>query len=118
MIYEPVPEFNSDTRTSLDSDDPKIVVLALLSTVMDGNSYDIAISSVSRFFSHQDKYIRGTAVECISHIARIWHKVPADFLSRVSVALNDSDEWVKGKAEVTVGDLEVFIKGYKSPKAV
>ena len=118
MNYEAVPEFNSGMLISLDSNDSNVVVLALLSTAVNGDSYDLAVSSTSRCLSHHDKHIRGTAVECISHIARIWNNVPVDFLSHVNLALNDSDEWVRGKAEYTIDDLEVFIKGYKRPKEV
>ncbi|PSL25712.1 hypothetical protein [Dyadobacter jiangsuensis] len=118
MIYKEVPEFYSDTQNGLDSNDPDVVLSALLSTVMKGSSYDLSVSTTSRFLSHPDKYIRGAAVECISHIARIWNIVPVDFLSHVNLALNDSDGWVKGKAENAVDDLEVFIKGYKRPKTV
>ncbi len=117
MTYEAAPEFNSDIQIMLDSNDSNVVVKALLSTVMNGDHYDLAVSSTRRFLLHQDKYVRGTAIECISHIGRLWNKVPFDFLSQVSLALNDSDEWVRGKAEYTIGDLEVFIKGYKRPKA-
>ena len=118
MTHQAVPDFNSEVLTNLDSNDSNQVVLALLSTVIYGGSYDLAVLSTSRFLEHGDIYIRGTAVECISHIARQWRKVPIDFLSQATIALSDSDEWVSSKADYTIDDLEVFIQDYKRPKAL
>ena len=59
--------------------------------------------------THHDKWVRQTCVICFSHIARIhgkleWQKV-MPVLNRL---LQDPD--LKGEVEVTIDDLDIFLK--------
>lgn len=106
-------EFRAIVEGDFTSGDSTRIINALLSVALNFGDYDLAVSSVSRFFAHQDQYVRGCSITCVSHIARLWGKVPADFLVQVESALADSSTWVSGKADTTIDDLEVFIETYK-----
>ena len=90
--------------------------MPLLSIVMYGESYDLAVESTRRFVKHPDDSLRGVAIECVSHIARLWRKVPKDLMEEVNKAFKDQSEWVQAKADYAAADLEIFIKEYKRPE--
>lgn len=116
MKYEEVPDFNDKNIQLLNSSEPEKMVMPLLSVVMYGGNYDLAVTSARRFVKHPNANLRGVAIECVSHIARLWGSVPKDLIEEVNNAFEDPNEWVQGKADYAADDLEVFIKDYKRPK--
>ena len=117
MEYIETPNFDNDTLEKLNSVDQDVVMLTILSVVEKSGNYDLAVKVTRMFLDNDNEYIRGTAIECISHIARLWKKLPGDLIEKINSSLyNDQSSWVKDKADDVVDDLEVFIKGYKRPR--
>ena len=112
MKYENPPEFNEIILLELNSNDERVVIRSILSCVLTGGDYELAVSVVRRFCKHEREWIRGTAITSISHIARLWKKLPNDLKEVVHVARADPSEVVRNKSEFVIDDLEVFIKGY------
>lgn len=115
MKYNEIQDFDKSQLQLLESDEPRVVLMALLSIVQYSGNYELAVDSTRKFVSHQDQYVRGVAMECIGHISRLWKKVPQDLIDTLHLALKDKNSWVQGKADFAIDDLEVFIKKYKRP---
>ena len=114
MEYIKIPDFDNDTLLKLNSSDQEVVILTILSIVERSGNYDSAISVTRKFSDHHNEYIRGVAIECISHIARLWNKLPDDLIEKVhDLLLYDSSDLVRDNANDVINDLEIFIKGYK-----
>ena len=116
MKYEKVPDFRDLNLELLNDLEPEKVVMPLLSVVMYGGNYDLAVNITKQFVKHPHENLRGVAIECISHIARLWGIVPQDLIEELNSAFNDPSEWVQGKADFAADDLEVFIKDYQRPE--
>lgn len=106
-------EINENTFIALESNDFERVKHALLSIVWYSGDYPMSITCTRRFFNSNDELIRGFSIECIRHIARLFRKLPDEFIEKTLESLNDESHYVKGQAEFTVNDLEIFIKGFK-----
>lgn len=116
MEYIETPNFDNDTLEKLNSVDQDVVMLTILSVVEKSGNYDLAVKVTSMFLDNDNEYIRGTAVESMSHIARLWKKLPIDLIDKInSIPLNEKSNWVQDKADDVADDLEVFIKGYERP---
>jgi len=115
MEYEKVPDFDKYLITQLDNNEPEKMIMALISVVQYCGNYCLAVNTTRRFINHPNEYVRGTAIECISHIARLWGKLPEDLIASANKSLTDKSEWVQGKGDDAIYDLEVFIKNYKRP---
>lgn len=113
MKYEEVPNFGIDTIERLESENFEVVQMALLSVVLYSDNYGLALKTIRRFLLHDNEYIRGSAIECISHVARLWKKLPDDLIASANDSLYDKSEWVQGKGDFVIDDLEVFIKDYR-----
>ena len=116
MEYIETRNFDNDTLEKLNSVDQDVVMLTILSVVEKSGNYDLAVKVTRMFLDNDNEYIRGTAVESISHIARLWKKLPIDLIDKInSIPLNEKSNWVQDKADDVADDLEVFIKGYERP---
>jgi hypothetical protein len=115
MQYEDIPPFSEKVKFDLESTNPNKVLMALLSVVMNSDDYNFSIETIQRFLKHENEYVRGAAIECISHAARLWRKLPHRFIDAVHHAIHDPSDWVKGKADFAMDDLTIFIEGYKRP---
>ncbi len=118
MEYKEIPEF-SEIRTLADlkSSDPEKIIYAMLSVVLYSGNYKLSIESTRPFFKSLNENIKGCSIECISHIARLWHELPEDFIDIARRAVDDESSWVRSKADDTLDDLEVFIKDFKRTKS-
>lgn len=115
MKYQEIPDYDPSQLELLEGNDFGSVIMALLSGVQYSGQYKLAVDSTRKFLSHHDESVRGIAVECIGHIARLWKKLPTDLVEAAHKAMKDESDWVRGKASDTLDDLEVFIKKYKGP---
>ena len=106
-------EINENTFVDLESNDFKRIKHALLSIVWYSGSYPMAITCTRRFFKSDDELMRGFSIECIRHIARIFGTLPDEFITKTLESLGDESHYVRGQAEFTVEDLNIFIKGFR-----
>ena len=114
MEYTEIPEFSDQRiREDLKSNDPEKIIKAMLSTVLYSANYKLSVETTQLFFKSTNENIRGCSIECIAHIARLWNKLPTDFIAIANSAAGDESSWVRGKAGDTLDDLEIFIKDFK-----
>ena len=75
--------------------------------------YDFALRMILLCTEHSDSNVRGNAILCLGHLARIHKRLPVDPI--VSIVLNgivDVDEYVRGQAYPAKDDIELFIPGF------
>lgn len=106
-------EIDESTFIALESAIPNDVIHALLSIVWYSGDYPMSITCTRKFFKSENEFIKGASIECVGHIARIFGKLPEEFINQVVESLNNDSYYVKSKAEFTLEDLKVFIKGFK-----
>lgn len=99
----------------MNSNDEEKLMLVILSVVQYSGDYNLSVKTVKQFFNHDNEFVRGRAVECISHIARLWSKIPDEFIKATHTSLGDKVDWIKGKADYIIDDLEDLIEGYNRP---
>ena len=68
------------------------------------------IQSLCLFFSKsEDENVRGIAILCLGHLARIHRTIDIDIVKPVILeALNDHSDFVRGHADSALIDLETF----------
>ena len=95
---------------ALASGDPEQIATALISTVF-FDDIDFAADVVRRCAGSSDPHLRGTALMCIGHLARI-HKnadVVAALIPLLDEGLIDSNRLVRGLSRDAVDDIGVFL---------
>jgi hypothetical protein len=118
MIYKEPGDYDDQMINHLKSDDPSLVGNSLLSICLYSGNYQLAIDAISLTINHKNEDIASCAMICIGHTARLWRKVPAEFIEIVNNALCSKSiaSVIKGHADDAADDLEVFINGYVRPK--
>ena len=111
MKYIPVPPYDgNENKKNLESKDSNEIMMNLLSISMYGDDYEQACNSIKKFLVHENEYVRGCAIECIGHLARIWKKLPIELRDAVKEGYNDESTWVVGKSETANDDINSYIK--------
>lgn len=88
------------------------VANALVSVALLDEDFDFALSIVLRCAASNQPGVRGTAVLCLGHLARIHRRLPEDPVNAlVQSALRDEDVYVRGHAESAADDIEMFVPG-------
>jgi hypothetical protein len=105
---------DKNTFQALESDVVDDVINALLSIVWYSSDYQLSVISTRKFFESENEFIKGASIECIGHIARIFKKLPNEFIEKVKVSLQDESFYIKVKAEFSFEDLKIFIMGYEN----
>jgi hypothetical protein len=60
--------------------------------------------------NHQDPGVRGAAVLCLGHLARIHGRIPTEpTVPIIKKAMLDAEAWVRGRAEIAISDLDVYV---------
>jgi hypothetical protein len=110
MKYEAPRRLERDElELALNSLDERVVESALVSLAFYEEDDQFAQDHVFRLAEDQRPAVRGTAILCIGHLARLHGNLPREpTVSLVSSGLCDQDEYVRGQAESARGDLWVF----------
>lgn len=109
--YEEItPISRSEAQLILDQGDPDGIPLTLLRLAYHDPDWTWVQDLCVSLSTHRSKWIRQTCVVCFSHLARIHGKLERQKVMPVLDRLLHDPE-VKGEVEVTLDDLEVFLKG-------
>lgn len=74
------------------------------------NDLGLAYETTVRAALLKNEQVRGTAIVCLGHLARIHRTLPDDrAVAIVRQGLSDESEWVHGQSESAADDLEFFI---------
>ena len=85
---------------------------ALIGLTLASSAIDDAYGVVTRsdIVNHHHPGVRGAAVLCLGHLARLHRHIPAEpTVTIVERALKDPDEWVRGQAITAASDLRQFV---------
>ena len=81
----------------------------LVGITLNHPEYAYAYPIVTRYAANRDPSIRGTALLCFGHLARIFNFIDAHpMIEYVCEGLRDPDEWVKGQAFNAFDDICMF----------
>jgi hypothetical protein len=110
LKYSAPREYSSDdVQSSLARGSVQEVAEMLVGITLNQSSYEFAYPVVSRCAASDDPSVRGTAILCLGHLARIHGAIDAHpMIEQVCAGLCDSDEWVRGQASNAVDDISMF----------
>lgn len=113
MKYEEIKKIDSSNLLSeLGSLDEDKKLNALLHLVLNENNYNLAMKTTLEFSDNESELIKGCAIECFGHIARIYGKLE---LEKVNNIINTNlrqkpSKFLLGKILDAKDDIEIFIK--------
>lgn len=113
LLYkEPTPLTHEDVLHIVRGGSSEDIAHALVAVALLDDDFDFALSTVLRCAASEDAGVRGTAILCLGHLARIHRRLPEDPVNNlVQLALDDDNMYVRGQAENAAGDIEMFIPG-------
>jgi len=111
LIYEePQPTPRSEIQRKLAAGAPEEVERTLVSVAFHEENFDIALQAVLSCADSPNASIRGTAILCLGHLARIHGQLPEEPVTDiVRSGLRDRSEYVRGQAENAADDIEIFV---------
>jgi hypothetical protein len=111
MKYEKIePISKAQAESLLKKDHCETICRTLVRVALFETNRRWAQSQCLRFASHKDSFVRGVAVTCLGHLARI-HKVidEDEVMPVVRKLLQDCDPQTRGKAEDTISDFSIYL---------
>jgi hypothetical protein len=111
LIYEePLPVSREQVDRALSSGTSEEIERTLVAIAFHEADFDFALATILTSAVSADPAIRGTAILCLGHLARIHGRLPADrVVDVVRTGLVDSNEYVRGQAETAADDIEQFV---------
>ena len=110
FIYEPIPEYDRATAIQeIESGVTERVTGALLALAFYDSDWLYVQNLCIEHAKNSNQSIRGTAILCFGHLARIHRKLQTEIaVPLVIEALQDSTDYVRGCADDTLEDLLIF----------
>ena len=110
MNYESIPQLSmADVEQMLVTDYPDCLTVAALSAALYGDpiwAQEVCLQLVD----HIDPGVRGSALVGLGCVARIHQLLdPDQVMPVIEAALLDPNPYVRGQAEVTADDVEIFL---------
>lgn len=100
----------ADVEAVIAFNDPVYLVEVAISVSLGSPSRVWAEQICLRLSRHEDTAVRGNAIQGFGHIARIFRSLNRSMIEPVILAaLNDPNEWVRGKAGDAADDVEWFL---------
>lgn len=104
-------EKNQETINLINSDEPDTIVKGLLSLALNADDGAFVQDLMVRYSQHKNENIRGIAILCFGHIARIHGTVNKELIiPLINDALKDESAFVRGHAHSALDDIELFCK--------
>lgn len=110
LVYEePTPIPRVEIQRKLSEGAPDEVVRTLVSVAFYEDS-EFALDAILSYARSPNASIRGTAILCLGHLARIHGFLPKEPVCEiVRAGLRDQSEYVRGHAESAADDIEIFV---------
>lgn len=110
MHYEePTPISRDEATEALSSHDPNVVCDALIRVVFSDLNRSWAEKQCLAFIGSPNPVLRGCAVTCLAHIARLHHAIDPSVLPRLEQMRGDAD--IGGRVEDAIEDIRLFVRG-------
>lgn len=111
LNYDEPRKISRETATRLlSSAKVEDVEQALVSLVFHDMDVDFVLEQLFNHSKSQRSGIRGTAILCLGHAARIHLSMPVEpTVAIVKAGLTDPDEYVRGHAHSAAEDIEMFV---------
>ncbi|WP_046216663.1 CPCC family cysteine-rich protein [Paenibacillus wulumuqiensis] len=102
---------NRESMKLINSDNPDAIVDGLLSLALSADDGEFAEQMMTRYSQHDNENIRGIAILCFGHIARIHEVIHKEhIIPLIQTALHDESPFVRGHAESALEDINMFCK--------
>ncbi|MFP4979474.1 CPCC family cysteine-rich protein [Paenibacillus sp. CN-4] len=115
MVHERTERYSSNIERNqeiinlINSDNPDTIVDGLLSLALNADDGEFVQDLMVRYSRHENKTIRGIAILCFGHIARMHRAVNKELIiPLISDALNDESTFVRGHAHSALDDINMF----------
>ncbi len=103
-------EKNAEILQMVHSDESAIKVNGLLALAHQADDWEFAQDCMVRYSEHPDEHIRGIAILCFGHIARIHGMLNEELVMPIlHKALDDERSFVRGHAESALDDIITFL---------
>ncbi len=110
QYVDPQPIEREEVLRILSSGKTEDIEATLISVALLDDCYEFALSTIIQGASSTTAAIRGTAILCLGHLARIHKQLPEDpVLDIVRAGLIDDNTYVRGQAENAADDIATFI---------
>jgi HEAT repeat protein len=107
---EPSPISKAEVQRILSLGASEEIEKTLVAVAFHEKDFEFALQSVLACAASADAGIRGTAILCLGHLARIHGRLPDDSaIDIVRAGLSDPSEYVRGQAENAADDIELFV---------
>jgi hypothetical protein len=113
FTYEPIPEYDRDTALrEMESAVTERVTRALLALAFYDSDWHFVQSLCITHSKNPDQNIRGIAILCLGHLARIHKRLQTEVaVPQVIEGLQDSNDYVRRCAEDALEDILMFCTG-------
>ena len=109
MKYQEVlPISRQEAEKAFESNDSSQISDALLRVTYYDSDWSWIQSKCLEFIKYQDKNIRGLAVTCLGHLARIHGTLDVDKVVPILESLSDDPE-ISGKIDDALDDIQMFV---------
>ena len=106
-----LPMTRADAVATVERGTPHEVAVALLSIALHEPELAWAESFCLGLVNHGNSHVRGNALLCFGHLARIHGRLIDDSIARiVTVGLRDKDKYVRGQAYAAADDLNHYLE--------
>src|ERR1700752_335024 len=108
MRYEAIPELSvGDVEAAILRNEPEELLVAVLSAALHGSSLKWAEGVCRKLSAHAHFKVRGNAILCFGHLARIHGRLDRSaVVPIIEAGLVDANEYVRGQAEAAANDVE------------
>jgi hypothetical protein len=112
---EPRPLTRADVEQALSGGQTEEIERALVAVALHEQDVEWAAAVMIRAAGGTDSAVRGTAILCFGHLARIHGRIPSSdiVVELVRAGLTDPDDYVRGQAHNAADDIEMFVPELK-----
>lgn len=104
-------EKNQGIINLINSDHPDSIVRGLLALALNADDGEFVQDLMVQYSQHKNENIRGIAILCFGHIARIHRALNKELIiPLINDALNDESKFVRGHALSALDDIKMFCK--------
>jgi len=119
LEYEdPEPQSQAEVTELLRTGSVEVVSRLLIGVAFYEEDFEFALASVLSCVTAAHFNVRGNAVLCLGHLARIHGALPVACVEVINRALTDQDDYVRGQARCAAEDVGQFIPALRPLLAV
>lgn len=115
---EAEPQTREEVTERLRTGSNEAVARLLIGIGLYEDDFQFALTSVLSCVAAENANVRGNAVLCLGHIARVHSEMPVACVEIINRALTDADDFVRGQAMCAAQDVGQFIPALRPLLAV